>query len=200
MKTLDTDEAVDEFVKGFTSVNVLYMCNEDPDIRVLRLLDEAHLEMLVGDCFGDGDGVMQIIVENGSKKKGLCTHFRVFLQGCGTKKPTNYKLEGFMRMINVKGVSVRCEKAVVVGLDGPLGTLVDVPPELAIGFVPEVGAIIATEVFDCLGKCLPLDLVWCVVKYMSHPLADLMRDHIEESNAHCAFYLAWTFECDHSRL
>lgn len=200
MRSLDSDEAVDNFVEGFTSANVLYMCNEDPDIRVIRLLDETHLKMFVGDCFGDGDGVMQIIVDNGSKKKGVCTHFRLFLQGCGTKKPTNYKLEGFMRMINVKGVSVRCEKAIVIGLDGPMGTMVDVPAELAIGFVPEVGAMVSTEVFDCLGKCLPNDLTWSVMRYVSNPVADLMRDHIEESNAHCSFYLAWTFECDRSGL
>lgn len=198
--SLDTKEAIDDFVEGLTSVTVLFMSNEDPDIRVLSVLDEVQLQMFVADSFGDGDSVMQLIVENNQKNRGECTHFRLFLQGYGMKKPINYKLESFMRMIKLKGVPARCDKAVVVGLDGALGGLVNVPPELAIGFVPEVGTMIATEVFDCLGKWLPANLTWEVMRYLSHPVADIIRDHVEESNIHCMFYLAWTFEWDRSRV
>lgn len=200
MMSLDTEKAIDEFVEGLTSVNILLMSNEDPDIRVLNVLDESHLKIFIGDCFGDGDAVIQMIVENKNNDHEECTHFRLFLQGYGPKKPINYKLETFMRMIKVKGIPARCDKAVVVGLDGPMGHLVNVPHELAIGFVPDVGTMVAAEVFDCLGEWLSGNIIWEIMRYMRHPVADIMIDHIEESRSHCSFYLAWAFEWDSSGL
>lgn len=198
MMSLDNTQAVDDFVEGLTSVNVLFMSNDDPDVRVFRVLDESHLNILVADSFGEGDDVVQMIVENKYKGSDECKNFRLFLQGYGTRKPINYKLESFMRMIRLKGIPARCDKAIVVGMDGPIGSLVSVPPELAIGFVPEIGTMVATEIFDCLGKWFPCELAWEVMSFLSHPVADIMRDHIKESNSHCMFYLGWTFELDRS--
>jgi hypothetical protein len=200
MMSLDNDKAIDEFVDGLTSVNIFLMSNEDPDIRVLNVLDESHLKIFIGDCFGDGDGVIQMIIENGNKDHEECTHFRLFLQGYGPKNPINYKLETFLRMIKVKGIASRCDKAVVVGLDGPMGNMVNIPHELAIGFVPDVGTMVAVEVFDCLGECLSGTMIWEIMRYLRHPVADIMIDHIEESGSHCSFYLAWMFELDFSGL
>lgn len=197
--SLDGDHELDAFVDSLTSANVLYMSNEDPDVRVYNVLDEKHLAMLIGDCFGEGDSVIQMVLEN-KVIPGECTHIKVIMQGVGSKKPINYKLETLMKMVKHRGCNFRCDKAIVVGLDGMLGNMVNLPSELSIGYVPEIGTLVAGEVVNCLGKRLPCEMLWHVMSYLCHPVAEIMKDHIVASSIYTDMYLAWMCELDRSGL
>ena len=197
MDRLDSSEAIDSFVEGLTSSNVLYMVNSNPDVQVMSVLDENHLSMFVADTFGEGDNVIHLVVEN-NKKDDECTHFKLMLQGYHVATAKNYHLEKFLRDIKCKSVHCRCEKAIVVGMDGAFGRLVSVPANKCLGYVPELGTLVADEVYDTLGKCIPHELIWHVMKYLSHPVAEMMRDHIKYSHEECALWFGWLFETDYS--
>lgn len=177
MSLLDTYKNIDEFVGELTSAEILMMSNEDPDVRVINVMDHAHLHMVVSDYLGDGNDVIQLVVKSETEYP-LCTHFKLIMSDHGRQKGTNYKLERFMRMTGIKKILPRCHKAVVVGLDGPLGSLVNIPASLSSGFFSEIGPILSTEVVDTTGefKC-----DWLIYRYLSHPTSWLIKDAVVES-------------------
>lgn len=199
MEVLDNTQAIDDFVEGLTSLNALFLSNESPDVRVFSVLDEKHLEIFVGDQFGDGDNVIHFIVEN-DKTGSECSHFKLLLQGYSSASAKNYHLDHFLQGVKCKGIHSRCQKAVIVGMDGMFGELVSVPPELCCGYIPDVGTLAAGAVFDTLGELLPVELVWHTFKYLSHPLADIARVSFEASRDECSLVLAWLFDMDNSRF
>lgn len=202
-------ERLVEDVDDLMEFDVVIMCNQDPDIRIVSLQFDSQVAELVHREGGDNGTMMQTIICNNSfESKGMCPYFRVFMIGYAKDCPINFKFQSFLHRIGMETINPRCQKVVVVGLaalhhlDSSISVphcftttkidLQDFPVVLpdqdldmaclavcAEKFVPE-----GHTLCDIAGMWIPLhlpwDVQWNILTYLQSPTAILVQDQMNQ--------------------
>jgi hypothetical protein len=181
---------VERFMNELLRFDVVFCSNDEPDIRVIQVLNEEDLMRLMGDLFGNGDHVTQIVIPNTCEDL-FCTHLRIIACDYHKKSPVNYKLNDFLRKAKGNYLSSRCSKALIVGMTNPMSGFVSVPAKFVTTTISNLidNEPIEMQSSEMLGlmnipgtsimRQLPDEMQWHVFKYCQHPVASIMRAELD---------------------
>lgn len=119
---------VQKFVEHIYSFHALLLRNEDPDCRVIKLLNEHELRNVVDAYFKNPDTLMRVIMPNPSQDP-FCPYVLIMMEDYDMKTAINYKFETMMRNMGITGLHARCSVALMAGLMNPkyMDSLMDIP-------------------------------------------------------------------------
>jgi len=201
---LDGESGGDEmatFVESLSSIVVVYFKNSDPDMRVLEVKDQEGLDSLINSIFSGCGNMVQIVVPNSHLSVERCGFFRLVMSEYTPKSPVNFKLETFMKMAGISNISVRCEQALVIGMDQDTKTCLSVPSVFRLTSIEHLqllgdiditclqSAHVASHrgcrnLMDIPGIPLPRffpdEIAWNILKYCEHPAAAIMKSYWKE--------------------
>jgi hypothetical protein len=110
------------------SFNVLVLRNEDPDCRVIQLMNQYELQNTIARFFTKPDEVIQMTVRNPAKDP-FCPYLLLMVESYHKDTVINYKFETLLRNMGVVGIHARCTTALVTGMMNPLymNSMIDIP-------------------------------------------------------------------------
>lgn len=125
---LEKPGAIQAFLEHIYSFHAMLLRNEDPDSRVIKLLNEHELRNVVEAYFKNPATMMRVIMPN-PRDDVLCPYILILMEDYDIKTAINYKFETMMRNMGITGLHARCSVALVSGLMSPkyMDSLIDIP-------------------------------------------------------------------------
>lgn len=188
------EDLMDLDTEGLFKFRGLYMCNDDPDLRVMEFSDAEDVYDNVVSLFGeDIKDVVEITTANKRNDASMCDRFYFVLGGYKKASVPNYRLETFLHAIGEDGVDARCHRVMVLGatLEWMCRRFVSIPERYFYQSM-EIGAVLADpdltldfneDVVGIQGMSLPChlpeDVQWRILSYCRSPTAQLIHDYNE---------------------
>jgi len=198
METFDWDLEVDSLL----DFKVLFMMNEDPDIRVIEAKHDTDVHMIVQTEIGTTP--VQMIVNNLDAETAVgCPYFRVVMDKFGNDQPINFKLQSFFTKIGMSSLNARCRKALVIGLAAlnNLESAISVPVTFCTTNIDPLDFKLDEVDLACLSPCaqhlhpagstlcdiaglyvpyhVPVEVQWRIVSFLKHPVAAMVNEEID---------------------
>lgn len=215
---------VGNFVDTLFDYNVVIMQNSDPDIGVITFRYDYELGPFLERELGPG--FVQTIVNNLNPETKIgCPFFRVCMSGVNEKVSTNFKLKAFYNRINMPTMDPRCSKAVVIGLATlyNLESPISVPYAFCTTKIDPIDLSLENEIdMACMEVCsidhhpvgstlcdiagldlpvyLPPEIHIHILKYLSSPCAEIIKDAKDDLCMTWDFYMLTMFQQREPRI